>query len=62
MNDSTSSLKSYLLAGLIGAALGGISVAIISRALPSMLSRIFSGMMANMMSQMCEGGFDPGEL
>jgi hypothetical protein len=62
MDKSRSHTRGYILAGLIGAAAGGVGVAIFTRAIPVLLSRLMSGMMENMMSQMGAEGCDPEEM
>ncbi len=41
---------------------GGIIVAVGTRAIPNMMSRMTEGMMRGMMSRMREGGCDPKEM
>lgn len=48
----------YILAALLGAAVGGAAVAVATRAIPEMMSR----MMYSMRSQMNEEGCDPEEM
>ena len=58
MNQSKFPVGGYLLAGALGATLGGIAVAILTRAIPSMMSR----MMSNMMMRMSGEGCAPEEM
>jgi hypothetical protein len=51
----------YILAALLGAAAGGVIVAVITKALPRMAAQMTSGMMRNMTSKMKEFGFNPAE-
>jgi len=48
----------YILATFLGVALGGLVVAIATKAIPKMMS----GMMKNMMSQMGEAGCSLSEI
>ncbi|MCL4534282.1 MAG: hypothetical protein M1370_03875 [Bacteroidetes bacterium] len=50
--------KGYLLAVAFGAIGGGFAVALLTRAIPNMMSR----MMQNMMAQMREAGCNPLEM
>lgn len=54
--------RSYAIAALAGAVGGGLFVAIVTRALPRMVSRIMSGMMQSVMARVGEGGCDPAEI
>jgi hypothetical protein len=63
MEDETNSHNrpsqgGYVVAALCGAAAGGITVAILSRAIPTMMSR----MMGKMMARMSAEGCDPEEI
>lgn len=62
MKGPRTPLKGYMLAGLLGASLGGITVALASRALPAMISRVMSDVMAGMLSQMAGEGCDPADI
>ena len=62
MQDTESRLWSYVLVGALGAAIGGVVVLLVTRALPNMMSQMMSGMMRNMAAQMGEGGCSPAEL
>lgn len=57
MNNIQSSIKGYALAVLLGAVGGGLLVSIATKAIPKMMS----GLMQNMMMQMNQNGFNPGE-
>ena len=52
----------YVIAGLFGLVLGGMLVALATRAIPKMASRMASGMMQGMADRMREGGCDPPKL
>jgi hypothetical protein len=54
--------KNYAVAVLFGAIGGGLFVALITRAIPKMMTQMTSGMMQNMMNRMRESGFDPSEM
>ena len=58
MININSPTKGYALAVILGAIGGGLLVAIATKAIPKMMS----GMMQNMMMQMGENGFNPGEM
>ena len=55
-------ISGYVLAGSLGALVGGAIVLVISRALPKMMSKMMSGMMRNMMGQMSDGTCSPEEI
>jgi len=55
MNERVSHLRGYLLAGLFGAAAGGLLVVVVTKAIPKMMSR----MMQNMMTQIGVGDCVP---
>lgn len=57
MNNIQSSIKGYALAVLLGAVGGGLLVSIATKAIPKMMS----GLMQNMMMQINQNGFNPGE-
>ena len=59
MDRSKFSAGGYILAGALGATVGGITVAILARAIPSMMSRMMSNMMENMMMRMGGEGCEP---
>jgi CheY-specific phosphatase CheX len=54
--------RKYILAGLLGATIGGLFVALATNAVPKMMSKMMSGMMGNMMAQMEAAGCDPSEM
>jgi len=58
MKQSRSSKSGYILAAVLGATAGGIAVAILSKAIPTMMSR----MMANIMKRMGDEGCNPEEM
>ena len=62
MANTVSDRRKYILAASLGAAGGGLFVALATRAIPRMMSQMMSGMMQNMMSQMGEAGCDPAEM
>jgi hypothetical protein len=62
MEKSSSSTAGYILAAGLGATAGGIAVAIVTRAIPVMTSRIMSNMMENMMMRMGGEDCDPEEM
>lgn len=62
MSDSAFPYKGYAIAALLGAAGGGLLVALATRAVPKMMARMMSGMMRSMMSQMGEGRCNPEDL
>jgi len=62
MNESKVPVGGYLIAAALGATVGGVAVAIFSRAIPKMMSRIMPIMMGNMMRQMGGEGCNPEEM
>ncbi len=54
--------RPYLLSALLGAIGGGVIVIIATRAIPTMISSILSGMMKNMMSHIEASGCNPKEM
>ena len=48
--------QKYVLAALLGAVAGGAIVALATKAIPRMMSRVMAGMMENMIRRMKEGG------
>jgi hypothetical protein len=62
MADTRSTSSGYVLAALFGAVAGGISVLVLTRAIPNILSRIMPTMMQNMMTQMGVEGCDPEDM
>ena len=58
MNKSRSPNSGYILAAVLGATAGGFAVAILCKAIPTMMSR----MMANMMQQMGDEGCNPEDM
>ena len=58
MDKSRYSAVGYLFAVLLGATAGGIAVAMITKAIPTMMSN----MMTNMMARMEGEGCDPEEM
>ena len=62
MNKSRCPTGGYILATMLGATAGGITVAICTRVIPVMMSRMMSNAMGNMMMQMAGKGCDPEEM
>lgn len=62
MGNNRSRSKEYIFAASLGAIGGGIIVAIATRAIPKMMSKIKAGMMQNMMAQMTEGECKPVDI
>ena len=58
MNESRTPISGYLIAAALGAMVGGVGVAIITRAIPVMMSH----MMSNMMKQMGDEGCNPEDM
>lgn len=52
----------YVLAGIAGVMVGGLLVALATRAMPKMASQIASAMMQGMADRMREGGCDPAKM
>ena len=55
-------MAGYFLAAALGATIGGIGMAVITRAFPKMMSRMMSNMMGNMMQQMGGEGCNPEDM
>jgi hypothetical protein len=51
-----------MIAAALGATVGGVGVAIFTRAIPRMMSRMMPIMMENMMKQMGGKGCNPEEM
>ncbi len=62
MDKSRSSMSGYIVAALLGAAVGGIGITVITRAIPKMMSHMMSSMMANMSARMGSEGCKPEEM
>ena len=62
MNESKTPVAGYLIAAALGAAIGGVGVAIFTRAIPKMMSRMMPIMMGNMMKQMGGEDCNPEEM
>ena len=62
MNKSKTPVVGYLIAAALGATVGGIGVAIFTRAIPKMMSRMMPVMMGNMMQQMGGEGCNPEDM
>ena len=62
MNESRTPVNGYLVAAALGAMAGGVAVAIFTRAIPIMMSRMMSSMMGNMRKQMGNEGCNPEEM
>ena len=58
MNESKAPVAGYLIVAALGIAVGGVGVAIFTRAIPNMMSH----MMSNMMKQMGDEGCNPKEM
>jgi hypothetical protein len=54
--------KGYAVAFLLGTVGGGLFVAMATKAIPVMMSKMMSTMMQNMMAGMRESGCDPLEM
>ncbi len=66
MQYSNPSKRGYILAAFAGALGGGIAVALVTKAIPRLLSQIMNEMMSKMpglmMEHMKSEGFDPAEM
>ena len=62
MKDLISSYKGYFIATILGAVGGGLLVALVTRAIPKIMSQMMAGMMQNMMVRMKEEGCNPAEM
>jgi hypothetical protein len=54
--------KGYVVVGLLGAAIGGLGILLVTNAIPRMMKRMMAGMMENMRAQMSAGGCTPDEM
>lgn len=62
MKQNISQRRSHLVLMLLGAIGGGILVMIATKAIPTMLANLLSGMMGKMMSKMEALGCNPQEM
>jgi hypothetical protein len=66
MQHSNPSKRGYILAAFAGALGGGIAVALMTKAIPRLVSQIMNEMMSKMpplmMEHMKSEGFDPAEM
>ena len=62
MKTSTATWRGYVIVGAVAAAVGGLSVALATRAVPRMAAGIASGFMRDMAERMREVGCDPPEI
>jgi hypothetical protein len=62
MDKTTFVTRANVFAVLFGAAAGGIGVAVVTKAVPVMMSRIMSNMMEDMMARTGGEGCDPEEM
>jgi hypothetical protein len=62
MKETTSKRRLHLGSALLGAICGGILVIITTKAIPTMLAKLMSGMMEMMKSKMEACGCNPQEM
>ncbi len=62
MKQTISQRGPYLISALLGAIGGGILVIVATRAIPTMMTNMMSGMMRKMMSNMGECGCNPQQM
>ena len=62
MERKENPVKGYVLAAGLGALGGGLFLALVTNAIPKMMSKMMSGMMQDMMTQMGADGCDPVEM
>jgi hypothetical protein len=62
MDESSVSSKGYFLAAALGIVGGGLVVALITRAIPKIMSQTMAGMMQSRMARMEVAGCDPAEM
>ena len=55
-------LSGYILTAVFGILTGGIAVAVLTRAVPEMMSRVMANMMGTMMAQAGREGCSPEEM
>jgi hypothetical protein len=52
----------YLIAGVLGALAGGISVLVATRAIPKTIDKLMDSMMTNMFAKIAESGCSPSDM
>ncbi len=62
MRKTIAQSNPYLISALLGAIGGGLLVLVATKAIPTMLTNLMSGMMRNMKAQMEAGGCNPGAM
>ena len=62
MQAARSEKTGYVIAGLLGAAAGGLVMLVVTNAIPRMMKRMMSVMMENMRAQMQAAGCKPEEM
>ena len=62
MSNVSSPTKGYMLAAVLGAIIGGLVVALATKAIPKMMSQTMAGMRQKMMAQAGVSGCTPSEM
>lgn len=62
METNLKQYKGYLLVASIGAFVGGAFVAVMTRAIPNIVTQVMTRMMGQMMSQMKAEGCSPADI
>lgn len=62
MGNARSDKLGYIIIGLLGVAVGGMFVTVVTHAIPRMMKRMMAGMMENMRAQMAAGGCKPDDF
>jgi hypothetical protein len=62
MSEAGSSSRNFLLAAVIGAVCAGVVVIGVTKAIPTLMSKMMSAMMQNMMAQFPDGACSPEDL
>lgn len=62
MSEGIANRRAVVIAAALGALGGGFFVAILTEAIPRMMSQMMSSMMGSMMAQMGAEGCDPAEM
>lgn len=62
MQPAQTGKTGYAIAALLGAAVGGLAMLVVTNAMPRMMKRMMSGMMENMRAQMRAEGCQPEEM
>lgn len=62
MERKSNQYQGYILAAGLGAIGGGFLIAVVTKAIPKMMSMMMAGMMEKMMAEMGEGECNPADI